>query len=54
MAVGLIADITGNIRYAFIFIVIMIWLAVGPLLKVNVRVGREDAARYASVLHEES
>ncbi|EJC99549.1 autophagy-type protein 22 [Fomitiporia mediterranea MF3/22] len=46
LAVGLIADRTGNIRYAFFFLVGMIWSAVPLLGSVNVERGREDAERY--------
>lgn len=43
---GLIADITGNIRYAFFFLVFMVWLAVPVLISVDVERGREDARDY--------
>ncbi|KIN99245.1 hypothetical protein M404DRAFT_819536 [Pisolithus tinctorius Marx 270] len=43
LIVGLIADATGNIRYAFFFLVFMIWLAVPILLSVDVERGRADA-----------
>ncbi|KAH7102425.1 autophagy-related protein 22-like protein [Auriculariales sp. MPI-PUGE-AT-0066] len=43
LCVGLIADATGNIRFGFFFIVIMMWLAVPVLLTVNVERGRRDA-----------
>ena len=46
--VGLIADATGNIRYAFFFLFGMILAAVLPLLVVNVPQGRQDADNYAS------
>ncbi|EIN06824.1 MFS general substrate transporter [Punctularia strigosozonata HHB-11173 SS5] len=46
LVVGLIADTTGNIRYAFFFLVGMIWLAVPVLRSVNVERGRKDAASY--------
>ncbi|CCL98874.1 uncharacterized protein FIBRA_00881 [Fibroporia radiculosa] len=46
LMVGLIADTTGNIRYAFFFLVVMVWLAVPILMKVNVDRGREDAKAY--------
>ncbi|RPD52406.1 MFS general substrate transporter, partial [Lentinus tigrinus ALCF2SS1-6] len=36
LIVGLIADTTGNIRYAFFFLVFMIWSAVPILMSVNV------------------
>ncbi|KAL1943595.1 hypothetical protein VTO73DRAFT_4040 [Trametes versicolor] len=48
LVVGLIADTTGNIRYAFFFLVIMIWAAVPVLMAVDVERGREDAQRYAA------
>ena len=47
LIVGLIADSTGNIRYAFFFLVIMVWLAVPVLLSVNVDQGRIDAQTYS-------
>lgn len=43
LIVGLIADATGNIRYAFFFLVFMVWLAVPVLLSVDLERGREDA-----------
>lgn len=46
LIVGLIADMTGNIRYAFFFLVVMIWLAVPVLMSVDVQKGREDARVY--------
>ncbi|KAI0755614.1 autophagy-type protein 22 [Fomes fomentarius] len=46
LIVGLIADTTGNIRYAFFFLVAMIWSAVPILMSVDVERGREDAQRY--------
>lgn len=51
LVVGLIADATGNIRYAFFFLVAMIWVALPLLMTVNVEKGRADADRY--VYHEE-
>jgi hypothetical protein len=47
LIVGLIADSTGNIRYAFFFLVVMIWLAVPVLLSVDVEQGRIDAQTYS-------
>lgn len=47
LIVGLIADSTGNIRYAFFFLVVMVWLAVPVLLSVNVEQGRIDAQTYS-------
>ncbi|KAH9850972.1 autophagy-type protein 22 [Lenzites betulinus] len=46
LVVGLIADTTGNIRYAFFFLVCMIWAAVPILMAVDVERGRDDAQRY--------
>ncbi|KAF9467609.1 autophagy-related protein 22-like protein [Collybia nuda] len=46
LIVGLIADMTGNIRYAFFFLVVMIWLAIPVLLSVDVERGRKDAQEY--------
>ncbi|KAG2144452.1 autophagy-related protein 22-like protein [Suillus bovinus] len=48
LIVGLIADTTGNIRYAFFFLVFMVWAAVPVLLSVNVDQGRQDAKDYVS------
>ncbi|KAA1470877.1 MFS general substrate transporter [Dentipellis sp. KUC8613] len=47
LVVGLIADTTGNIRYAFFFLVVMIWLAVPILASVDVERGRTDARGYS-------
>ncbi|KAH0835567.1 autophagy-related protein 22-like protein [Lanmaoa asiatica] len=47
LIVGLIADSTGNIRYAFFFLVFMVWLAVPVLLSVDVERGRVDAQTYS-------
>ncbi|KAJ7186951.1 autophagy-type protein 22, partial [Mycena filopes] len=46
LIVGLIADATGNIRYAFFFLVFMIWAAVPVLMSVDVERGRKDARGY--------
>ncbi|KAJ7074582.1 autophagy-related protein 22-like protein [Mycena amicta] len=46
LIVGLIADTTGNIRYAFFFLVGMVWAAVPVLLSVNAERGRKDAREY--------
>ncbi|KAJ3486095.1 hypothetical protein NLI96_g4499 [Meripilus lineatus] len=46
LVVGLIADTTGNIRYAFFFLVGMIWLAVPLLLSIDFERGRSDAQEY--------
>jgi len=47
LIVGLIADSTGNIRYAFFFLVVMVWLAVPVLWSVDVEHGRIDARTYS-------
>lgn len=47
LAVGLIADLTGNIRYGFFFVVFMIWLAVPILMSVDIERGRVDAESYS-------
>ncbi|KAF9039263.1 autophagy-type protein 22 [Panaeolus papilionaceus] len=46
LVVGIISDLTGNIRYSFFFLVSMIWLAVPLLMSVDVEKGRQDAAEY--------
>lgn len=47
---GLIADATGNIRYGFFFLVIMILTPVPVLLrKVHMAEGRKDAQQYIRV-----
>ena len=46
LVVGLISDLTGNIRFAFFFLVFMIWLAVPILMIVDVEQGRKDAQAY--------
>lgn len=44
---GLIADATGNIRFAFFFLVFMMLIPIPILLtKVDVDQGREDARAY--------
>ncbi|KZV98880.1 MFS general substrate transporter [Exidia glandulosa HHB12029] len=43
LGVGLIADLTGNIRYGFFFIVVMMWISLPVLFTVDVDRGREDA-----------
>jgi UMF1 family MFS transporter len=40
---------TGNIRYSFFFLVVMIWLAVPILASVDVEKGRKDAREYRYV-----
>jgi MFS-type transporter involved in bile tolerance (Atg22 family) len=46
LVVGIIADVTGNIRYAFFFLFGMILAAVLPLLVVDVEQGHRDAEKY--------
>lgn len=46
LVVGVIADMTGNIRYAFFFLTGMIWIAVPILWSVDVEKGRRDAREY--------
>lgn len=46
LVVGVIADVTGNIRYAFFFLCAMIWVAVPILWSVDVERGRKDAREY--------
>nr|XP_018259275.1 UMF1 family MFS transporter [Kwoniella dejecticola CBS 10117]OBR81433.1 UMF1 family MFS transporter [Kwoniella dejecticola CBS 10117] len=45
--VGLIADLTGNLRYGFIFLLIMLVVPIPVLLRVNIRQGAEDAQRWS-------
>ncbi|WVW79466.1 hypothetical protein I302_101435 [Kwoniella bestiolae CBS 10118] len=46
-AVGLISDLTGNLRYGFIFLLIMLTIPVPVLLRVSVRKGKDDAQRWS-------
>ena len=46
LVVGVIGDLTGNIRYAFLFLVGMIWIAVPILWSVDMEKGRMDARNY--------
>ncbi|KIP01454.1 hypothetical protein PHLGIDRAFT_32542 [Phlebiopsis gigantea 11061_1 CR5-6] len=48
LIVGIIADTTGNIRYAFFFLTFMVWSAVPILLHIDVDQGRRDATTYQS------
>ncbi|KAK6906127.1 hypothetical protein I203_100111 [Kwoniella mangroviensis CBS 8507] len=45
--VGLIADLTGNLRYGFIFLLIMLTVPIPVLLRVSVRRGKEDAHKWS-------
>ncbi|WRT69167.1 uncharacterized protein IL334_006151 [Kwoniella shivajii] len=46
-AVGLIADLTGNLRYGFVFLLIMLVVPIPVLLRVSVRKGNEQARIWA-------
>jgi len=46
LVVGLIGDLTGNIRYAFFFLAGIVWIAVPILWNVDVKEGRNDARDY--------
>jgi len=46
LVVGVIVDLTGNIRYAFLFLVGMIWIAVPILWNVDAEKERVDARSY--------
>ncbi|EJD38369.1 hypothetical protein AURDEDRAFT_72243 [Auricularia subglabra TFB-10046 SS5] len=54
LCVGVIADATGNIRYAFFFLVFMMWASMPLLLTVNVDQGREDARRVSEEREHEA
>ena len=45
---GIVADMTGNIRYAFLFLVVMLWAALPVLAGVDVERGRIDAQAWSS------
>jgi len=44
--IGLISDVTGNIRYGFFFLAGMMYVALPLLGCVDVERGQEDARRY--------
>jgi UMF1 family MFS transporter len=46
LVVGVISDLTGNIRYGFFFIILMVWSAIPILMWVDVEQGRKDAQAY--------
>ncbi|KAI0247007.1 autophagy-related protein 22-like protein [Lactifluus subvellereus] len=48
LVVGLVADLTGNIRYSFLFLVAMLWIAIPVLAGVDVERGRADAHAWSS------
>jgi MFS transporter, UMF1 family len=43
-----VADLTGNIRYAFLFLLFMFWVALPVLAGVDVERGRADARAWSS------
>jgi len=47
-----VADLTGNIRYAFLFLVAMLWAALPVLAGVDVERGRADARAWSSSENE--
>jgi len=51
LVVGLISDLTGNIRFAFFFLVIMIWAAVPLLMDIDTDRGWKDAQDYSIQIH---
>ncbi|KAF9524222.1 MFS general substrate transporter [Crepidotus variabilis] len=46
LVVGVISDMTGNIRYSFFFLIFMVWAAVPLLLSVDADRGWQDAQQY--------
>jgi len=48
LVVGLVADLTGDIRYAFLFLVAVLWAALPVLAGVDVERGRVDARAWSS------
>jgi len=48
LVVGLISDLTGNIRFAFFFLVFMIWAALPILVNIDTDKGWKDAQEYSS------
>jgi len=54
LVVGVIADLTGNIRFAFFFLVVMVWAALPFLLSINIAKGKLDAQAYISESADES
>ena len=46
LVVGLISDITGNIRFSFFFLVFMIWAALPILVNIDTDKGWQDAQEY--------
>jgi len=48
LVVGLVTDLTGNIRYAFLFLIVVLWAALPVLSGVDVERGRTDARAWSS------
>lgn len=46
-AVGLISDLTGNIRYGFLFLLVMLVVPIPVLGRVGVERGRREAVEWA-------
>jgi len=46
LVVGLISDLTGNIRFSFFFLVFMVWAAVPLLIHIDAEQGWKDAQEY--------
>jgi MFS-type transporter involved in bile tolerance (Atg22 family) len=47
-SLALVAELTGNIRYGFLFLVFMLWAALPVLSGVDVERGRTDAREWSS------
>lgn len=47
--VGLISDMTGNIRNGFIFLLIMLAVPVPVLLRVRAKKGKEEAIEWSNI-----
>lgn len=54
LVVGIISDLTGNIRNAFFFLAAMMWVSLPLLGRVNVLEGKEDAAQYISTRNHQT
>lgn len=48
--VGLIADLTGNIRLGFLFLLVMLLIPVPVLLRVDIVAGQEEARVWSAEL----
>ena len=46
LVVGLISDVSGNIRYSFFFLAAMIWSSLPLLSLVDVEQGQDDAKQF--------